>query len=101
MCRNSFKMAVLDFQDAAQLENSAQLEKLSELGRVHPLAWRRAAGHQRSCPGQSRSRRLPGLWARELGSWSYLPGGLPQSDLSDLCEQAFQVVERLHHPSRS
>jgi len=101
MCRNSFKMAVLDFQDVAQLENSAQLENYRSLAEY--IRWIGGVllvinGPVQDSPVRDDSTEL---WARELGSWSYLPGVLPQSDLSDLCDQASQVVERLHHPSRS
>jgi hypothetical protein len=101
MCRNSFKMAFLDFQDVAHLTNSAQLENYRSLAEY--IRW--VGGVLLVINGPEQDSQLQDgsleLWARQLGSWSYLPGVLPKSDLSDLCEQALHVVDRLHHPSRS
>jgi hypothetical protein len=101
MCRNSFKMAVLDLQNVAELTDMAQLENYRSLAEY--IRWVGGVllvinGPEQDSPIQADSLEL---WARQLGAWSYLPGVLPQSDLSDLCEQALQVVDRLHHPSRA
>jgi hypothetical protein len=101
MCRNSIKLAVIDFQDVATLSASAELENFRSLAEY--IRWVGGVllvinGPEHDSPAQDASLEL---WARQLGSWSYLPGILPQSDLSDLYEQALHVVEKLHHPKRS
>jgi hypothetical protein len=101
MCRSSFKLVVIDLQDADQLTRAAQLDNYRSLAEY--IRWLGGVllivnGPVEDQPIQAESTEF---WARQLGVWSYLPGILPRSDLSDLCEQAHQVVERLHHPSRS
>lgn len=34
------------------------------------------------------------IWARQMGSWLYLPGVHDQADVSSLCTQAREVVDR-------
>lgn len=100
MCRNSIKLAVIDFQDVMALTGSAQLENYRSLAEY--IRWVGGVLLVVNGPEQDSQADASSveLWARQLGSWSYLPGILPQSDLSDLCEQALQVVEKLHHPKR-
>jgi len=95
MCRNSIKLAVIDFQDVSEgFDNFRSLaEYIKWVGGVLLVI---NGPEQDSLPQDASVE----LWARQLGSWSYLPGILPQSDLSELCEQALQVVEKLHHPKR-
>lgn len=101
MCRNSIKFAVLDFQDVSQFTDSVQLENYRSLAEY--IRW--LGGVLMVINGPEHDRQVQDssveLWARQLGAWSYVPGIVPQSNLSDLCEQALQVVEKLHHPSRS
>lgn len=90
MCRNSIKLAVLDFQDVSQLTSSAQLENYRSLAEY--IRWVGGVlmivnGPENDSQFQDTSTEL---WARQLGSWSYVPGVLPQSDLSDMCEQAHE-----------
>lgn len=101
MCRNSFKLVVIDVQDVAQLADSAQLDNYRSLAEY--IRWLGGVllvinGPEHDSAVQADSLEL---WARQLGAWSYLPGVLPQSDLSGICEQALEVVERLHQPRRS
>jgi hypothetical protein len=95
MCRNSIKLALVDFQDVTEgFENYRSLaEYIKWLGGVLLVI----NGPVQDSQAQDTSVEL---WARQLGTWSYLPGIIPQSDLSDLYEQAWQVVEKLHHPKR-
>lgn len=95
MCRNSIKLALIDFQDVGDdFDNFRSLaEYIKWVGGVLLII----NGPVHDSQAQDTSVEL---WARQLGSWSYLPGILPHSDLSDLCEQALLVVEKLHHPKR-
>ncbi len=96
MCRHSIKLALIDFQDVSEA-NSDNFRNLAEY-----IKW--VGGVLLVVNGPVNDSQLQDgsveLWARQLGAWSYLPGILPQSDLTDLCEQALQVVEKLHHPQR-
>lgn len=100
MCRNSVKLAVIDFQSIAALSDSTDFENFRSLAEY--IRW--VGGVLLVINGPVNDSKMQEnsleLWARQLGSWSYLPGILPQSDLSDLCEQALHVVEKLHHPKR-
>jgi len=95
MCRNSIKLALIDFQNIAQDYDSFRglAEYIKWVGGV--LLIINGPVHDSDSLESSVE-----LWARQLGTWSYLPGILPHSDLSDLCEQALHVVEKLHHPKR-
>jgi hypothetical protein len=100
MCRNSIKLALIDFHDVTEQAGAAGFDNFRSLAEY--IKWVGGVlliinGPVHDSQTQDSSVEL---WARQLGSWSYLPGILPQSDLSDLCEQALQVVEKLHHPKR-
>jgi hypothetical protein len=100
MCRKPVKLAILDFQNVASLSAAAELDNYRSLAEY--IHW--VGGVLLIINGPEHDTQVQGdsveLWARQLGSWSYLPGILPQSDLSDLCEQALGVVEKLHHPKQ-
>ncbi len=40
------------------------------------------------------------VWARQLGSWLYLPGVSEESDIAALCRQAVPVAEKLNGTTR-
>lgn len=96
MCRNSIKLALIDFQEVSET-NSESYRNLAEY-----IKW--VGGVLLVVNGPVNDSQFEDssmeLWARQLGAWSYLPGIVPQSDLSELCEQALQVVEKLHQPQR-
>jgi hypothetical protein len=98
MCRNLFKLIVLDFQEFAQPETNTQIENYRSLAEY--IRW--IGGSLLVINGPEKDSSLHAesveLWARQLGAWTYLPGGFPKSNLSDLCDQALQAVDRLHRP---
>ncbi len=101
MCRNAIKLAVIDFQSVIALSASAELENYRSLAEY--IRW--VGGVLLVINGPEHDSQVLDssveLWARQLGTWSYLAGILPQSDLSDLCEQALHVVDKLHHPKKA
>lgn len=79
------KLAFIDLENASA-DSSAGLQELAaELTRL-------------GCPllvvCGSDGNRQQEIWARQLGAWLYLPGMAGEEEMTQLCEEARNVVER-------
>ena len=82
--RQRFQLAIVDIDHVA---TPAALQKLSEevAGMEHTLLM--------LCGNEGEA--LEEVWARQLGTWLYLPGVTEGNDVTSLCEQARPVAEKL------
>jgi len=91
MCLHPIKMAFVDLDQDANLRGEIARGSLRNL--VEHMAW--IGGILLIVNGQPDDEQME-LWARQTGVWSYLPGMVPASDLTEICEQALNVVEKLN-----
>lgn len=81
------ELAILDVEAASAERDAEDLRRLIEqLARDNDLLLL-VCGHERD----SREE----IWARQLGVWLYLPGVIAGPELTTLCSEALEIVERL------
>lgn len=83
--RQRFQMAIIDVdgvEDAEELKALAQ--EVSQSNKTLLML----------CGNEGNG--LEEIWARQLGSWLYLPGVTRGCDVASLCEQAVPVAEKLN-----
>lgn len=85
--RTSFQLALVDL-DSAVGPTSGFRDLCEILASDAPQLLLSICGHEGS-PEEE-------IWARQLGCWLYLPGATNSVELSLLCEQARQVVDKQH-----
>lgn len=82
--RQRFQLALIDFEETSECE--AMKELSSEVAGMRDTLLM-------LCGNEGDA--LEEIWARQLGSWLYLPGVSESSDVMSLCEQAVAVAEKL------
>jgi ActR/RegA family two-component response regulator len=82
--RQRFQLALVDFEESSECDELKLLSsEISEMRNTLLML----------CGNEGDA--LEEIWARQLGSWLYLPGVSEGSDVTSLCEQAIPVAEKL------
>ncbi len=85
LSRDTFQMSVVDLQGAAEAGEFGELcEQLATKRNMLLMI----------CGNEGKATEE--IWARQLGTWLYLPGVSVDSDLRSLCSEGRSIAERLN-----
>ena len=90
--RTAFKMAIVDVEGVGEESVPREFNDLCRPLSTSDGLLLVVCGHEGSAAEE--------IWARQLGSWAYLPGVREGTDLSTLCGEAREVARRATHVTR-